>query len=73
MKYRLVVAIVLNVLCCFSFSPTCSGSENDMRFIYCACCISYILQDWSGIDQDKVVKYIKLSQVSKYSNILLAA
>ncbi|XP_029208313.2 geranylgeranyl transferase type-1 subunit beta-like isoform X1 [Acropora millepora] len=45
-----------------SFQPTVDGSENDMRFIYCACCISYILNDWSGIDVPKVVQYIKKSR-----------
>ena len=44
--------------------PVKSGSENDMRFIYCACCISYILDDWTGIDQEKVTNYIKKSLVS---------
>ena len=39
------------------------GSENDMRFIYCACCISYILNDWSGVDIPRVVQYIKESRV----------
>jgi geranylgeranyl transferase type-1 subunit beta len=34
------------------------GSEEDLRFLYCACCISHMLNDWSGIDQDKAVDYI---------------
>jgi geranylgeranyl transferase type-1 subunit beta len=33
--------------------------EADMRFVYCACAISYMLDDWSGIDIPKVVEYIK--------------
>ncbi|XP_078374202.1 geranylgeranyl transferase type-1 subunit beta-like isoform X1 [Oculina patagonica] len=45
-----------------SFQPTVDGSENDMRFIYCACCISYILNDWSGVDIPRVVEYIKKSR-----------
>jgi len=45
-----------------SFQPTVDGSENDMRFIYCACCISYILNDWSGVDIPQVVQYIKKSR-----------
>jgi len=45
-----------------SFSPVANGSENDMRFVYCACAISYMLNDFSGFDQDKAVKYILLSQ-----------
>ena len=47
-----------------SFYSTTEGSENDMRFIYCAACISYILGDWSAINIDKAVEFIKSSQVS---------
>ncbi|KAJ3170709.1 Geranylgeranyl transferase type-1 subunit beta [Geranomyces variabilis] len=36
--------------------------ESDMRFLYCACVISYILNDWRGMDQDKAVQYIFQSQ-----------
>jgi geranylgeranyl transferase type-1 subunit beta len=46
-----------------SFQPMAYGCESDVRFIYCACCISYMLNDWSGIDQDKAVEYIRMSQV----------
>jgi geranylgeranyl transferase type-1 subunit beta len=35
------------------------GSECDMRFLYCACAISYMLDDWTGVDTDKAVSYIK--------------
>ncbi|XP_015524533.2 geranylgeranyl transferase type-1 subunit beta [Neodiprion virginianus] len=44
-----------------SFTATLTGSESDMRFIYCACCISAILDDWSGIDKRKAINYIKES------------
>ena len=47
-----------------SFCPTPEGSENDMRFIFCASCISYILNDWSGMNIEHAVKYIKDSLVS---------
>ena len=47
-----------------SFCSTAEGSENDMRFIYCACCVSAMLDDWSGVNIDKAVQYIKKSQVS---------
>jgi len=50
-----------------SFSPVTGGSENDMRFVYCACAISYMLDDWSGIDKYKVVQYIKSSQSYDYA------
>ena len=49
-----------------SFQTTVEGSENDMRFIYCACCISYILNDWSGVDIPRVVQYIKKSRVMPF-------
>lgn len=45
-----------------SFCSTAEGSEHDMRFIYCACCVSHILNDWSGFDIEKAVEYIKDSQ-----------
>lgn len=34
-------------------------SESDLRFLYCACSISWILKDWSGMDQIKAVQYIQ--------------
>lgn len=34
-----------------------------MRFIYCACVICFILNDWSKIDVDKSIEYIKDSLV----------
>lgn len=55
--------IIITLLLFYSFQPTTDGSENDMRFIYCACCISYILNDWSGVDIPRVVQYIKKSRV----------
>ncbi|XP_033633939.1 geranylgeranyl transferase type-1 subunit beta-like [Asterias rubens] len=44
-----------------SFAATLNGSENDMRFIYCACCISSILNNWNGIDTNKAAEYIHKS------------
>jgi len=44
-----------------SFAPV-PGGENDMRFIFCASVISYILDDWSGIDIEKTIGYILKSQ-----------
>lgn len=42
-----------------SFKCLHMGSENDLRFLYCACAISYILGDWSAVDTDKAVEFIK--------------
>lgn len=41
-----------------SFTAMIVGCESDMRFSYCACCISAILNDWSGIDKSKAIDYI---------------
>ncbi|XP_064621057.1 geranylgeranyl transferase type-1 subunit beta-like [Lineus longissimus] len=45
-----------------SFCSTSDGSENDMRFVYCAACICYMLNDWSGMNTEKAARYIKSSQ-----------
>jgi hypothetical protein len=29
-----------------------------MRFVFCACAISYMLDDWSGVDVPAVVRYV---------------
>jgi geranylgeranyl transferase type-1 subunit beta len=42
-----------------SFSCIQAGSESDLRFLYCACAISHMLNDWSGVNQDLAVNYIK--------------
>lgn len=47
-----------------SFTAMVSGCESDMRFLYCACCVSAILDDWSGIDVPKATDYILRSVVS---------
>ena len=48
----------------FSFRPVSEDSENDMRFVFCASCICYMLDDWSGMDVEKASYYIKQSLVS---------
>eukprot|EP00003_Mantamonas_plastica_P028739 TRINITY_DN6657_c0_g1_i4.p1 TRINITY_DN6657_c0_g1~~TRINITY_DN6657_c0_g1_i4.p1 ORF type:complete len:268 (+),score=43.44 TRINITY_DN6657_c0_g1_i4:254-1057(+) len=45
-----------------SFSPVIGGSESDMRFLFCACAVSFLLDDWSGVDQDLATQYILASQ-----------
>jgi geranylgeranyl transferase type-1 subunit beta len=49
-----------------SFSGSIEGTEHDMRFVYCAACICAMLNDWTGIDKQKMVQYILDSIVSKY-------
>ena len=34
------------------------STQNDLRFVYCACAIAFILNDWSGIDRALCEKYI---------------
>ncbi|XP_045512659.1 geranylgeranyl transferase type-1 subunit beta isoform X2 [Pieris brassicae] len=41
-----------------NFAATLSGCESDMRFVYCAACISYILNDWSGFNIKSATDYI---------------
>ncbi|XP_066145147.1 geranylgeranyl transferase type-1 subunit beta isoform X1 [Euwallacea fornicatus] len=47
-----------------SFKGAIEGAENDMRFVFCACSISYILNDWNGVDVEKMVDFILKSIVS---------
>ncbi len=54
-----------------SFCSTADGTENDMRFVYCACSVCYILNDWSGLDKDKAVEFIKSSQVIMFMCYLI--
>ncbi|XP_054286396.1 geranylgeranyl transferase type-1 subunit beta [Macrosteles quadrilineatus] len=49
-----------------SFCATLSGSENDMRFVYCAACVCYMLNDWSGMDIEKTVSFITKSMSYDY-------
>lgn len=49
-----------------SFYSTPEGSENDMRFLYCACCISYVLQDWNGVNKESAISYIRNSMGYDY-------
>ncbi|XP_059403751.1 geranylgeranyl transferase type-1 subunit beta-like [Carassius carassius] len=41
-----------------SFYSVPEGSENDMRFVYCAACICFMLDDWSGMDRQRAIDYI---------------
>ena len=44
-----------------SFTAAFEASENDMRFVYCACAVAYMIDDWSGVDKDATVKFISSS------------
>jgi geranylgeranyl transferase type-1 subunit beta len=45
-----------------SFAAAPGGNESDARFLYCACVISHVINDWSGIDRDKAAQYVLNSQ-----------
>ena len=49
-----------------AFMAMVTGCESDMRFVYCACCISAILDDWSGMNKARAIDYILKSLVSIY-------
>lgn len=49
------------------FAAAKDGTESDMRFLFIAASISYILNDWSGMDIDKAVSFIKESMVKLQS------
>eukprot|EP00547_Thalassionema_nitzschioides_P011619 CAMPEP_0194258354 /NCGR_PEP_ID=MMETSP0158-20130606/41135_1 /TAXON_ID=33649 /ORGANISM="Thalassionema nitzschioides, Strain L26-B" /LENGTH=240 /DNA_ID=CAMNT_0038997747 /DNA_START=311 /DNA_END=1033 /DNA_ORIENTATION=+ len=42
-----------------SFQCIADGSEHDMRFLYCACSICHLLNDWSPLNKEKAVEYIE--------------
>ncbi|XP_021770995.1 geranylgeranyl transferase type-1 subunit beta-like [Chenopodium quinoa] len=41
-----------------SFMPIHIGAEADLRFVYCAAAISYLLDDWTGMDKEMAKEYI---------------
>ncbi|RUP50061.1 geranylgeranyl transferase type-1 subunit beta-like protein [Jimgerdemannia flammicorona] len=49
-----------------SFVPTYGSMESDLRFVYAACIISYILNDWRGVDIPKAVDYIRRTQTYEF-------
>lgn len=56
--------LIVSHIIIFSFCAVPEGSENDMRFVYCASCICYMLNNWSGMDMKKAISYIRRSMVS---------
>lgn len=46
-----------------SFSALPNGGESDLRCVYCAFAISSMLGDWSGIDVERAVAYIRQCEV----------
>ncbi|KAG8907714.1 hypothetical protein FRB99_002510 [Tulasnella sp. 403] len=42
-----------------SFTPIPNWGEADVRLVYCAFIIAFLLQDWSGIDVEKSLRFIR--------------
>ena len=42
-----------------SFRGVLSPGECDMRFLYCACAISRLLGDWSGVNRVRAIAFIR--------------
>lgn len=38
---------------------SCGFAESDMRFVFCAAAISFLLDDWSGVDRERAVGYVR--------------
>ncbi|KAG2180763.1 hypothetical protein INT44_003770 [Umbelopsis vinacea] len=51
-----------------SYAPAYGSSETDIRFVFCACVISHILDDWSGVDIDRATAFVRNSQ--SYENAM---
>lgn len=47
-----------------SFSATVEGNEYDMRFVFCASAICFMLNDWGSVNKELMADYIKQSIVS---------
>ncbi|KAF5179255.1 Geranylgeranyl transferase type-1 subunit beta [Thalictrum thalictroides] len=41
-----------------SFMPIHAGAEKDLRFVYCAAAICFMLNSWCGMDREKAKEYI---------------
>lgn len=48
-----------------SIAPTEGSLERDVRFLYCACAVSYMLNDWRGLNIESSVDYAKRLQVKE--------
>ncbi|KAF9150573.1 Geranylgeranyl transferase type-1 subunit beta [Linnemannia schmuckeri] len=48
------------------FIPCITDYEPDMRFVYCASAVSYILNDWSGVDKPALLNFIRESQTYEH-------
>lgn len=42
-----------------AFAATPQGGERDVRFVYCACAVAAMLNDWRGIDRAAAVRFVR--------------
>ena len=52
-----------------SFTASFESSESDMRFVYCACTVAFMIDDWSGVDKDSAVAFI-MASLRYQSNVI---
>ena len=45
-----------------SFLSSANSTEKDIRFLFCACAVSYMLNDWKGVDISSAVSFIDSAQ-----------
>ena len=50
-----------------AFLATRLSTESDLRFVYCACVVAFILNDWSGIDKHSCTNFILQCQTYEYA------
>jgi geranylgeranyl transferase type-1 subunit beta len=50
-----------------AFLATRLSTENDLRFVYCACVVAFILNDWSGINKDLCTNFILQCRTYEYA------
>ena len=50
-----------------AFLATTLSTENDLRFVYCACVIAFILNDWSGINRQSCEQFIHQCRTYEYA------
>lgn len=59
---RVLMLLVLTSPCP-SFSGVPNSGEADLRPLYCAFAISSMLDDWSGVDVDGALRFIRSCEV----------
>ena len=47
-----------------SFTTDPTGGDTDLRLTYCAFVISTLLDDWSGVDVEKAVHFVRRCRAS---------